>query len=51
MHIVTEGIESIEQVLIINNFYCDFIQGYIYSKPITIVTLETFVSNNNLNNL
>ena len=51
MHIVTEGIESIKQVLIINNFYCDLIQVSIYSKRIAIVTKKPFESNNNLNNL
>ena len=38
---VAEGAETVEQVRLLQRFGCNIIQGYFYSKP---VTLETFTS-------
>lgn len=38
---VAEGAETVEQVRLLQRFGCNIIQGYFYSKP---VTLEAFTS-------
>jgi len=35
MKVLTEGVESEEQALILKNFGCDSIQGYLFSKPMS----------------
>jgi EAL domain-containing protein (putative c-di-GMP-specific phosphodiesterase class I) len=35
MQVVAEGIESIPQVLLLREMQCDYIQGYIFSKPLS----------------
>ena len=39
-HIVFEGIETEEQKNLVNEYGCDVIQGYFYSKPIPIKEFE-----------
>ena len=39
-HVVAEGVETHEQLSIIQKIGCDQIQGYIYSKPVSIVDFE-----------
>ncbi|MEH7121867.1 EAL domain-containing protein [Bacillus sp. JJ1773] len=34
MEVVAEGVENIEQLQILNNFKCETIQGYLFSKPV-----------------
>jgi EAL domain-containing protein (putative c-di-GMP-specific phosphodiesterase class I) len=41
MHVVAEGVETLEQVEFLNAQGCDEIQGYFFSKP---VALEKFTS-------
>lgn len=36
IHIVAEGIETSEQIICLKENDCDMVQGYIYSKPITV---------------
>ena len=36
LEIVVEGVETREQLLLINKYHCaDFVQGYVFSKPVT----------------
>lgn len=36
IHTVAEGIETLEQVLMLERFHCDVIQGYYYAKPMPV---------------
>ena len=42
MKVVAEGIEDLSQVNTLHNFECDFIQGYVYSKPLPIEEFENW---------
>ena len=37
---VAEGVETKEQFDMLENYKCDFIQGYYFSKPITVEEFE-----------
>ena len=43
---VAEGIESKQQTEFLNNTACDFIQGYVISKPVTIREFENMIEVN-----
>jgi EAL domain-containing protein (putative c-di-GMP-specific phosphodiesterase class I) len=43
MKTVAEGVESLEQLKILQELGCDIIQGYFYSKPLTIDQLSTYI--------
>lgn len=43
MKTVAEGIEDQEHVEMLRQFGCDSIQGYIFSKPLTVSNFESFV--------
>lgn len=45
MKIVAEGIESPEKIDFLRKIGCDIIQGYVYSKPLSISEFETYVKN------
>ncbi|BCE03282.1 putative bifunctional diguanylate cyclase/phosphodiesterase [Marinicellulosiphila megalodicopiae] len=36
MQVLTEGVESEEQAQLLKNFGCDSIQGYLFSKPLSV---------------
>ena len=40
MHVITEGVEKIEQVKFLTDMGCDCFQGYYFSKPISIDEYE-----------
>lgn len=40
---VSEGVEYREQVIFLKEMGCDYVQGYIYSKPMSIVAFERMV--------
>lgn len=40
MVVVTEGVETVEQVDYLKNIGCDIIQGYYFSKPINVIEFE-----------
>lgn len=42
MQVVAEGIETEEQVAALREMDCDFIQGYVYSKPIPVTDFEVW---------
>ncbi|WP_133116058.1 EAL domain-containing protein [Malaciobacter molluscorum] len=45
MEILAEGIETIEQKRMLNDFGCDLFQGYYFSKPIKKQQLEEYILN------
>ncbi|HHO55774.1 MAG TPA: bifunctional diguanylate cyclase/phosphodiesterase [Trueperaceae bacterium] len=45
LHIVAEGIETIDQLEFVNTLECDEVQGYIYSKPLSVLDLEGYLGN------
>lgn len=42
MKVIAEGIEELEQVEFLKNIGCDYIQGYVFSKPLLISEFEEF---------
>jgi EAL domain-containing protein (putative c-di-GMP-specific phosphodiesterase class I) len=42
MHVVAEGIETVEQLLVLQSLDCDFGQGYLFAKPLTAVEAADF---------
>ena len=42
--IVAEGIEDIQQADYLKQLHCDFIQGYVYSKPLPVDEFEQWAS-------
>ena len=40
VHSIAEGVEEYEQVLVLRALGCDMIQGYYYSKPISVDEFE-----------
>lgn len=44
MQTVAEGVESQEQLKILRDLGCDIIQGYFYSKPLTLEQLYLYVT-------
>ncbi|QCU90877.1 EAL domain-containing protein [Thiomicrorhabdus sediminis] len=46
MHVVAEGVETIEQLLFLRELNCDFAQGYFISRPLPIYELEEWLQLN-----
>ena len=47
--IIVEGVENKEQAEFLRNLNCDFFQGYLYSKPITVANFESnYISKTNI---
>ena len=42
---IAEGVETIEQVEFLTNSGCDSIQGYFYSKPLSVDQYELLLEN------
>ena len=42
MSVVAEGIENMEQVEALRKMDCDLIQGYVYSRPISVDDFEAW---------
>ncbi|MCC0729921.1 GGDEF domain-containing protein [Clostridioides sp. ZZV14-6048] len=47
MKVIAEGIEEVEQVHFLKSIGCDYIQGYVFSKPLSISEFEEFTYNDN----
>lgn len=43
--VVAEGVESKEQKDILISLSCDLIQGYFYSKPLSVKQIESLINN------
>lgn len=41
LHVIAEGVETIEQAQFLSNKGCDSIQGYFFSKPVTSEQIES----------
>lgn len=41
MKVVSEGVETLEQVTLLRQVGCDYVQGYYYSRPLPIQQFET----------
>ena len=50
IHIVAEGIETEEQLNYLRAMHCDMVQGYIFSKPLSISDFEKWCANMQKNN-
>ncbi|WP_430455262.1 putative bifunctional diguanylate cyclase/phosphodiesterase [Rheinheimera sp.] len=44
MQVVAEGIESVNQVLLLREMQCDYIQGYVFSKPLNALEFGRFLT-------
>lgn len=44
MQVVAEGIESVNQVLLLREMQCDYIQGYVFSKPLSSLEFGRFLT-------
>ena len=49
MRVVAEGIEEQEQVDALHESGCDFIQGYVYSKPLPVEKFDIWKKESRLN--
>jgi diguanylate cyclase (GGDEF)-like protein/PAS domain S-box-containing protein len=50
MDVIAEGVETIEQLAVLKEQNCDTIQGYLFSKPLPAIDLETFLPRELLSN-
>lgn len=46
MKVVCEGVEKEEQAAFLRKIHCDFAQGYLYAKPMTIADFEAYRERN-----
>ncbi|MBX2831879.1 MAG: EAL domain-containing protein [Rhodospirillales bacterium] len=44
LEVVAEGVEEVEQLVYLREKGCDFIQGFLFAKPLTATTFESWVS-------
>lgn len=51
LKVIAEGVEDIEIVKFLNMHQCDEMQGYLYSKPLSVTDFEVFLSNINNDNI
>lgn len=40
---MAEGVETEEQLAFLKALSCDYIQGYLFSKPLTVEDFERFI--------
>ena len=50
LHVVAEGVETIDQLNCLRENKCEFIQGYYYSRPVSAVDIEELLHANKWNN-
>ena len=46
LHVVAEGVETLEQLTCLREYDCEIIQGYYFSKPVTHTEIEKLVIDN-----
>jgi diguanylate cyclase (GGDEF)-like protein len=44
LQVVTEGVETVEQYEFLNHYGCDFVQGYLLSRPVPLEKLRPVLS-------
>lgn len=45
LNVIAEGVETVEIVKFLNTHHCDEMQGYLYSKPLSVDSFEKFITN------
>lgn len=40
LEVVAEGVETPEQLAILRQHHCNYVQGYLKSKPLTVCKIE-----------
>lgn len=48
MHVLTEGVETREQLDFLASIGCSFIQGYYYTKPLDLPSMKEFMDKNKI---
>ncbi len=48
MHCIAEGVETTEQLEYLTKRECHYIQGYLYSKPVDVKTINDYLSANTI---
>ena len=48
LKVIAEGVEFEEQVRLLKNMGCDYIQGYYYGKPMNVIDTEDWIRKNNI---
>lgn len=43
LSVVAEGVETEDQLNILRDLHCDIVQGYFYSKPVSEVSIRSFL--------
>jgi len=44
LKVVAEGVETVEQLAFLRDNHCDFIQGYLFSRPLPLDELKTWLN-------
>jgi diguanylate cyclase (GGDEF)-like protein/PAS domain S-box-containing protein len=51
LYSVVEGVETMEQIKLLMEYGCDYVQGYLYSKPLFPEDLIKYLSNHKVNQI
>jgi len=51
LEVVAEGVETAEQLICIQNYGCDSVQGYCYSKPVSAEEIGLLIEANDFNKI
>ena len=46
INVIAEGVETLQQLKVLQHFHCKFCQGYFFSRPVTPNTAESLFSKN-----
>lgn len=48
MDVVAEGVETVQQLTLLRKLFCEFAQGYLFSKPLPNEQIETLLQENTM---